>query len=217
MQGLLLTKYFLIYRQFLAYLTLGVVASIGSVIFDLENARFMVVQLLLILSIVAPVELLKKEHLSGFNIYTLTLPVTRQMIVRSQYILFVLSALIGVVIIFLLSLWVSTFNDTFMLNQMLPTIIRSLSLVLIVGSLVYPLNYILGYERVEGAIFVAGFVALTIPAYIVSSAIEFKEIYLSFLPIETNTLMIILYILMALASLSVSYVMTQQIFQKKEY
>lgn len=217
MSGLLLTKYFLCYRNYFTYMAVVLIVSLGLFISDFEGARGIIVRLFILISILSPLGIFEKENSSGFDTYAMTLPVKRRTIINSQFLFFVICVVTGLVILTATSVVLSYFNSAYDISTLPLPIMGTLSLAMLSGAISYPLLYQFGYDKSEGIIVGAVFFSMIVPPYIISYGFEFADKHLTSLNLEADSLGMMIYSGLGFGSLLGSYFLTQAFFKKKEY
>lgn len=95
-------------------------------------------------------EVLKHDAMSGWNKFEITLPVVRHKIIQSKYVtfllLFIISILLTFVLFFIAHLFIVPTFTTVFFNFLF----RGMGLILCGAALTYPLTYILGTEKSDG-------------------------------------------------------------------
>lgn len=147
MKGLLFTNLYLVHRSIFVYTLIG----IGLTAFYLKltggaYAVFSAITLCIVITI--PVwEILKVEAQSGYNKYSLTLPVSRKNIIQSYYLVYFLVVVIGVILFVGILYIYGLFSKVSIELSLFQTIAFTILSMLTLGGIIFPLIFILGEEK----------------------------------------------------------------------
>lgn len=157
-------------------------------------------------------EVLKHDAISGWQRFEITLPATRQKIIQSKYMTFLLLFMFCMLFISGLFLLVHCVLFPVFSMVFVNFFLRGAGLILCVAALVFPLTYKLGSEKsdtimMSGTGFSLGmyFAVLFLLQLTIGSPKHFDEIF-------SVTFLIIAFVLFI-----ISYVVSIQLYKKKEF
>jgi len=147
----------MVYRNMMLYIIGGIALCAIALVYvkDWEipvvglNVEYTVPSFLLLVSVLPAFDVLKIAHKSGYDKYVPTLPIRRETIVRSQYLFFAFAAILGVLVTIGAILVFSQFSwMSFSLGEY-EDLMSIFTILILTGSLVFPLIYLFGSERVD--------------------------------------------------------------------
>ena len=213
MKGLLLNQYYAVEKSFWWYMPLSLIAALVFVYF--ENRVFQWAAVLFPLAFMASVaiEVLKHEAKSGWSKFVLTLPVKRDRVVQSHYLFFILISSVGLAILgiqFIVSEYLLgiTLGPGHVYN-----IMNGLGIVFTLGFITYPLTYILGTEKAETILMIG--VGAGIGLYFLSSFLY--NLLFSGVQGNVDLLFSLSFMLMTLILFIISYIVSIQVYKRKEF
>ncbi|WYP26425.1 ABC-2 transporter permease [Alkalihalobacillus sp. FSL W8-0930] len=219
MKGLMLNQWYSVNKSFWGYLVLSVVIM-GVLLIAQQDMLLTVATFIPIIFMVTPAfEVLKNETMSGWNKFVLALPLKRSQIVRSHFLFFVMLMFVGIIIsvgVFVVAEFIS---EGIWTNAVTNSILNGIGLALILGLVAYPLTYHLGTEKSDMVLMLSVLVA--IGSYFLGSFI-FNWVFNNYTiaPLQNLDLDFLFSAAFALVSFVLfflSYVITNQIYRKKEF
>lgn len=87
------------------------------------------------------------DEYSKWNLYALSLPISRQQLVKSKYIVSYLLLIVGAILSFLTTLVISLFKETFNLFELTSSTFACFSVMAVMLMILLPLIYKFGVER----------------------------------------------------------------------
>ena len=158
------------------------------------------------------------DDYSKWNMYALSLPITKKQLVLSKYILGISFIIFGGVFSFILTSLLSLFKGSFILGDLVASIIGSTGIVILMILILLPLIFKYGVER-SRIMLLAIFAIPTVLILIIS-----KVLALTGIPFpseeQLNALLPVICIiatLILIAGSYVSYMTSVKIVTKKEY
>ena len=183
-----------------------------------DNPYFFV-SLLSVMLAITPVSLYAYDEMAKWDVYALTMPLSREKIVRARYMTMLLLALIGAVIGSFLTILVSLFTKQDISMEGFSSIGYGSSVIIMILSISIPFIIKFGVERAR-VIFVALYIlpfmigllikkqmdkgGMEIPAWLIEAISFFKENVLIILPLAV------------LLVLLISYYISVSIYRKKD-
>ncbi|MFK3936870.1 ABC-2 transporter permease [Alkalihalobacillus sp. NPDC078783] len=219
MKGLMLNQWYSVNKSFWGYLVLSVVIM-GVLLIAQQDMLLTVATFIPIIFMVTPAfEVLKNETMSGWNKFVLALPLKRSQIVRSHFLFFMMLMFVGIIIsvgVFVVAEFIS---EGIWTNAVTNSILNGIGLALILGLVAYPLTYHLGTEKSDMVLMLSVLVA--IGSYFLGSFI-FNWVFNNYTiaPLQNVDLDFLFSAAFALVSFVLfflSYVITNQIYRKKEF
>jgi|SRR5690625_1651953 len=212
MKGLLLNNLYSIEKS---TKTSMILASVAVIILVMTQHNIAIKAALFLPFLLVPVhafEVLKYDALSGWNKFEITLPVTRKQIVRSKYstflLLFMCSLMMIVFIFFAVDQFIYPVIDQVFFNFLF----RGMGIILCLAASTFMLTYKLGTEKSDSIMisstgFTFGvFFGLSILLEFVLGTIQHIDEVFS-----------VIFFIIASISLLVSYILSIQIYIKKEF
>ncbi|GAA0497613.1 hypothetical protein GCM10008986_25770 [Salinibacillus aidingensis] len=170
--------------------------------------------LLIILLMAMPsLEVIKTESKSDYDKFVLTLPITRSNVVQSHYTFYFCIVIIGAVLSYCIFYVYNNMTET-PTDSLFNIVAMGLFVVLVAGSIVYPLLYIFGANKSDAIVLgggIAGFFARFGFGYIVA------DLPLSSLKLDLSITIPILFITVGIILYIFSYFIALVIYQKKEF
>lgn len=158
------------------------------------------------------------DDYSKWNMYALSLPITKKQLVLSKYILGISFIIFGGVFSFILTSLLSLFKGSFILGDLVASIIGSTGIMILMILILLPLIFKYGVER-SRIMLLAIFAIPTVLILIIS-----KVLALTGIPFpseeQLNALLPVICIiatLILIAGIYVSYMTSVKIVTKKEY
>ena len=158
------------------------------------------------------------DDYSKWNMYALSLPITKKQLVLSKYILGISFIIFGGVFSFILTSLLSLFKGSFILGDLVASIIGSTGIMILMILILLPLIFKYGVER-SRIMLLAIFAIPTVLILIIS-----KVLALTGIPFpseeQLNALLPVICIiatLILIAGIYVSYMTSVKIITKKEY
>lgn len=158
------------------------------------------------------------DDYSKWNMYALSLPITKKQLVLSKYILGISFIIFGGVFSFILTSLLSLFKGSFILGDLIASIIGSTGIMILMILILLPLIFKYGVER-SRIMLLAIFAIPTVLILIIS-----KVLALTGIPFpseeQLNALLPVICIiatLILIAGIYVSYMTSVKIITKKEY
>ena len=158
------------------------------------------------------------DDYSKWNMYALSLPITKKQLVLSKYILGISFIIFGGVFSFILTSLLSLFKGSFILGDLIASIIGSTGIMILMILILLPLIFKYGVER-SRIMLLAIFAIPTVLILIIS-----KVLALTGIPFpseeQLNALLPVICIiatLILIAGSYVSYMISVKIVTKKEY
>ncbi|MDB8553629.1 ABC-2 transporter permease [Turicibacter sanguinis] len=158
------------------------------------------------------------DDYSKWNMYALSLPITKKQLVLSKYILGISFIIFGGVFSFILTSLLSLFKESFILGDLVASIIGSTGIMILMILILLPLIFKYGVER-SRIMLLAIFAIPTVLILIIS-----KVLALTGIPFpseeQLNALLPVICIiatLILIAGSYVSYMTSVKIVTKKEY
>ncbi|MBE9908971.1 ABC-2 transporter permease [Enterococcus casseliflavus] len=216
MKGLLLTKFFLVYRSFFGYLFISMLISLLLIFLQVEKAAQFSIMIIILLSSMPSLEVIKQEGISNFNIYTFTLPVSRSSMVKSNYVFYLFSVLIGICISFLVYIISIRIDDRLIITNILFTYSSIFLVVMIAGSVVYPLLYFLGHEKSDGIVIGGAFAGLAM-LFAVQVIMGELSSYIASSTFDQSIYTLGIFGVISILLYCSSYFVSKLIFIKKDY
>ncbi|MBM9448529.1 hypothetical protein BUY18_11150 [Staphylococcus cohnii] len=218
MKGLLLNQYYSVNKSILLYFIVGIIISTFLLVLAIPYTKMIATLLTIVLIVTPALEVLKREANSGWNTYIMVLPFTRKNIVASHYIFYLILALLG----FLTSicvLLISIILGSYKLDA--PTIamvLNCLSVILFLGTVVYPLTYFLGSSRADGIIIISSLVIVAVYNLVALIYIYlFQPIFTKiFSNLDQDILFAVLYLIMNVFLYYLSFLISKKIHFSKE-
>lgn len=212
MSGLILNNIYSVRKSTKTSLLL---ASIAVIILVLTKETFALRAALFLPFLLIPVqafEVLKQDAMSGWNRFEITLPVTRQQIVGSKYITFILLFIISLLLIITIFLATHIFLYPVIDLLVFNFILRGMGIILLLAASTYPLTYKLGTEKSD--IITIGSMGFTFAIFFGLSIL--LEIKLGSVP-NIDEFFSIIFIIIAIILFIISYVVSVFIYTKKEF
>lgn len=158
------------------------------------------------------IEVLKHEAKSGWSKFVLTLPVKRERVVQSHYLFFLLVSGVGLVILgiqFMISNGLGmTLGPGYIYNVM-----NAVGIVFTLGFVTYPLTYMLGTEKAEAILMIG--VGAGIGLYFLSALLY--NLMFSGWQGNSDLLFSLSFMLMTLILFIISYIVSIQVYKRKEF
>ncbi len=154
------------------------------------------------------------DEFNNWNAYSITLPGGRKNAINGKYVGGILLILVSTILGFMISIGLAVYNDIFNLEETLFSLLAVLSSMIIVISITYPLIYKLGLEkgRIAMMIIIFGGVGiLSVLGKIIG--IDNLNSILSFV-IDWDY---IVFPVLTIVSLVISYFISIKIYLKKEF
>ncbi|MGP4074718.1 ABC-2 transporter permease [Halobacillus sp. K22] len=217
MKGLLLNQYYTVEKTIINYIPLALLLTTILIFFDNSKVQRLAAFLPIILMASSSLEVLKREAKSGWNQYVLTLPVKRQNVVQSHYIFFILLTITGLLIAcigYALALFIGGQPPGNAYGHSLMSII---GITFTMGFTAYPLTYALGTEKAE---LVAGISAgAGLGLYFLSASLfEFLIMPIqAFQGFNSDLLFSLSFMVITLLLFVLSYMISIQIYKRKEF
>ncbi len=156
---------------------------------------------------------LSYDHAGKWDRFALTMPVTRKMLVRSKYILFLIMLLFGMLIGAVFSAAGLLFRQDFDIMEIMVEIMAVAVAALWFGIILLPLIYKFGVERAR--LFLLLLFALLGGGMMAFVSIAKNAPLPSFTP-QQSALIIGIFLAASIAAYAVSYLVSVKIYQKKE-
>ncbi|HCU3057521.1 TPA: ABC-2 transporter permease, partial [Clostridioides difficile] len=153
------------------------------------------------------------DDLNKWDSYVLTMPINRNDIVLSKYLTMLIFSFIGVLVSLIVSVTIGYFKNTLILNETLLINALILSISVCFGSLILPLIYKFGTERVR-LLMILCFLVPTLALLVFKSILENISSPIS-IEIILNTLVYSLPFV-AILLFVISYFISSKIYSKKE-
>ncbi|GAB3044380.1 ABC-2 transporter permease [Virgibacillus ainsalahensis] len=217
MKGLLLNQYYSVEKTIWTYVPLGLILATVLIFFDNPVIQRLAAFLPVIFMASSALEVLKHESKSGWNKYVLTLPVKRSRVVQSHYLFFSVLALTGLLIAciaFVLAQFV--FGQTPSAGYIY-SVMNILGMTCTMGFVAYPLTYLLGTEKAEVvamAGMIAGLGVFFLSAFVYDLFITPLDVLQG---LNQDLLFSASFLIINFILLVVSYVISIQIYKRKEF
>ncbi|MCI9625882.1 MAG: ABC-2 transporter permease [Clostridia bacterium] len=156
---------------------------------------------------------LSYDHAGKWDRFALTMPVTRKMLVRSKYILFLIMLLFGMLIGAVFSAAGLLFRQDFDIMEIMVEIMAVAVAALWFGIILLPLIYKFGVERAR--LFLLLLFALLGGGMMAFVSIAKNAPLPAFTP-QQSALIIGIFLASSIAAYAVSYLVSVKIYQKKE-
>ncbi|PTJ87919.1 ABC-2 transporter permease, partial [Staphylococcus simulans] len=166
MKGLLLNSYYLTYKSMYGYLLLSILVSTIVILFADDKGERFALMVILLLASLPSLEMIKKEKISNYDKYLLTLPIKRECIVMNHYIYYILTILLGLIISF--AYWVVytiLFGDQTVLSYF-SSIGSIIFIVFIAGAITFPSLYLMGHTKSDVIIISSGMIGLLLNVFL---------------------------------------------------
>lgn len=212
MKGLIFNNLYSVEKSIKSSTLLATAIVIGLILAQNPTALRVAIFLPFLLIPVHAFEVLKHDAMSGWSKFEITLPVSRQKIVSSKYMTFLLLFFLSAFIIFAPFLLTHIFIYPTINEIFFNFLLRGAGLILCIAALTYPLTYILGTEKADfitmmGVGFSFGiFFGIYALLQVVMGAVEgFDQIFsMTFISVSILLLLI-------------SYVVSSVIYRRKEF
>ncbi|WP_281197587.1 ABC-2 transporter permease [Staphylococcus felis] len=219
MKGLLLNQYYSVKKSMLIYSIAGVLIASFLLFLSIPYTR-MIGTLIVMLFLVTPsMEFLKREAISGWDEFTIALPISRKKVIQSHYyfylILLTTATLISTTIVVISRLTTSSEHLNVSTFAM---IINCISIVIVLGVFVFPMTYYMGSSRADAIILSASFISVLLYqgiALLYAATLQIVSESL-FPKINQDIIFSIFYLLFSLILLYLSYVFSKKIYESKE-
>lgn len=216
MLGLLATKFLLVYRSFLGYLALSLIVSIFFYMQNNQTGGIMAILITTVFVSIIPIELMKKETKSHFNIFVLTLPIKRQTIMMSHFTFYFGIIMLGIGCATLFYHLMVSIDSQYEI-VMISTIISSAFLyALATGAGIYFFTTILGNEQSE-AIVIGSAILGGGSYFLVNKGIGWLSEHTTMIDFSQSTPTILINCFVGLLLFGVSYVISSHLFTKKDF
>ncbi|MEK4563322.1 ABC-2 transporter permease [Alkalihalobacillus sp. FSL R5-0424] len=203
-----MNQYYAVEKSFWSHILIGLVAATGLMLFSDPRLQRLAGFLPLLLLSTSAFEVLKHEAKSGWNKYVLTLPLKRDRIVQSHYLFFITLITIGLVISVI----------AFYLAQMffgseapgyIYAVLNIAGIAFTMGFVIYPLTYLMGTEKAEVIAMIGA--GAGIGLFFLSALIY------DFLPLDEDWLFSLSFMLITLVLFIISYIVSIQVYKRKEF
>lgn len=156
---------------------------------------------------------LSYDHAGKWDRFALTMPITRKMLVRSKYILFLIMLLFGMLIGVIFSAAGILFGKNFDVMEIMVEIMAVAVAALWLGAVLLPLIYRFGVERAR--LFLMLLFVLLGSGIMIFVSIAKKASLPNFTP-QQLALIIGVFLASSIAAYALSYLISVKIYQKKE-
>lgn len=156
---------------------------------------------------------LSYDHAGKWNRFALTMPITRKMLVRSKYILFLIMLLFGMLVGVIFSLTSMLFHRNFDVIETGLEMGAVAATALWSGTLLLPLIYRFGVERAR--LFLLLLFALFGGGIMASVSIAKNSSFPTFTP-QQLTLFTGIFLIVSIVCYAISYCISVKIYQRKE-
>lgn len=217
MKGLLLNQYYSVEKSLWGYVPLALLIATVLVFFEHPVIQRLAAFAPILLMSMAALEVLKHEAKSGWNKFVLTLPVKRERIVQSHYLFFSMLALTGFLITCVAYLVAEFAFGMTPSPGYFYSVLDILGITLTLGILTYPLTYMLGTEKAELITYIgtgAGIGSFFLSAFLYQIFIQDLELVQG---LNLDLLFSLSYLLMTFLLFIISYVVSIQLYKKKEF
>lgn len=177
-----------------------------------------IIAMLVILLVTMPaLEVIKHEAKSGYDKFVLTMPITRSNIVQSHYFFYILIAIIGSLLSFVIFSVYSLISDT-PINSILRIISFGVFIVLFAGAVVYPLLYIFGPEKSD-SIVIGGAIGGLFATFGLQGVVGYivEQLSLTNLNVDPSLYISLIYTILGVIVYILSYFVSVFIYRKKEF
>ncbi|WP_026688906.1 ABC-2 transporter permease [Alteribacter aurantiacus] len=217
MSALLLTNYYLVYRSFFAYAGLALLLSMLLFYFGNDSMLSMVALLVILLVSMPGLEVIKHEGKSGYDKYVLTLPVSRNQIVKSHYFFYFIVVVLGSGLSYGVFLVYNVVSST-PVDAIFTTVALGIFIVLFIGAVAYPLLYMLGAEKSD-AILLGGAMGGLIVTFGLRNTVGYiaEQPLISNLNIDPTLTMAIAYTVLGVMIYILSFFIATFIYNRKEF
>lgn len=208
MKGLIRNNLYSASSGYKLMVLLAVLSGVAGIV--LENGIFVTCYgiVVLILFPINTFSTVQVDTYANWSKYEISLPVRRRDIILSKYICYILFQVIGIILIQSYLWFFSKVYPNFGVREMLPLFYMGIGLSLGTAAIFYPLIYTLGIDKSELLISVS----LIIMCLIMAAA----TFLLEKIGVEYELSMKV-FQGVAIVLLLLSYLITNQIYQKKEY
>lgn len=154
------------------------------------------------------------DDFNNWNAYAVTLPDGRRNVVRGKYLASLLFMLLTAVVAIILSSSIHIYKGTLLLEEIFLSLISSVTAMVIVLSIMYPIIFKFGIEKgriivftviVAGAFLIGGIGEIISPNFMKSITTFLDNYYYFVLPLFT------------IVSIGISYFVSTKIYLKKEF
>lgn len=208
MKGLLLNQYYAVEKSFWWHVLIGLVAATCLMLFSNPMLQRLAGFLPLLLLSTSAFEVLKHEAKSGWNKYVLTLPIKRDRVVQSHYLFFITLVFIGL-IISTLAYYMAQLLFGIESSGYVYAVLNIAGIAFTMGFVIYPLTYLMGTEKAEVVAMIGA--GAGIGLFFLSALIY------DFLPINEDWLFSISFMLMTFILFIISYIVSIQVYKRKEF
>lgn len=152
------------------------------------------------------------DDYNNWDAYAVTLPNGRKNVVKSKYIASITLTVFATLITYILSVIIGAINGNLDLSNMTSLILSGLFSVVLIQAIMYPLIFKFGAEKGRIWLFVGVFLSVTIISII------FKNISIpaSIITFFSNYYVILLLSFIVVA-MTISYIVSKNIYSKKEF
>ncbi len=144
MKGLLLKDFYIVKDSLLALLLVYITVSVGMS-FLVSPWVFIIIAAVMLSMMSAST--ITSDKTSQWDKFAVTLPVKKEQVVSSKYMMYAVLCLTGMVIGVILSSCIALFKGEFHFGEMLPYILVGLMVCLVSASVSIPLNFIFKEEK----------------------------------------------------------------------
>lgn len=166
MRGLFLSNFYSAIENIKLFMVIVVVVGIGVLVTGNPTVQELFVYITITLLSVNAVASSRKDAISNWNKFEMTIPVSKKEIVKCKYLSYAFWVLIGT--IFTLIITVATMllhgNDNLLygMSNFYSMFSLGIGLSLLAGSIFYPLSYLVGVDKSETILIISILIAIGI-------------------------------------------------------
>lgn len=210
MKGLILNNFYSVKKSVKSSSLLTVVAVVLLLLTNQSAALKLAAFLPFVLIPVHAFEVLKYDAMSGWNKYELVLPVTRERIVESKYLTFILLIILSFLLVFSIAFSIHMLMFPTIHSIFINYLLRGMGLIICIASFIYPLTYKLGTEKSDSIMM--GSVVFSLGMFFV---IDFM---LEMIDVEGfDEKFSSIFFIVSILFLIISYVVSINIYKNKEF
>lgn len=212
MKGLLLNEFYSAVGNIKLFLFIALAAAISLIVTGSPTAQELFVYITITALSVNAVVSFRKDAVSKWDKYEITMPVQRKDIVRSKYLSYLFWLLFGTLLALTVTILAAIIHKTAAClpgTGALPSMFNlGIGISLLTGALFYPLSYRFGIDKSETILIIS-----------IISAILLSIVTLNILNryIPSFSTRMSVFILLYSASFAISYKTTLLLYQKKEF
>lgn len=189
---------------FVVYLIMGLFMEDG---FDISF-------LLPFLSVMLFISTFSYDEFNNWHAYAVTLPNGRKNVVKGKYVASIIVVLIISILAIISTIGISIYKNTFILEDMLATLCGSITAIIFILSVMFPIIFKLGIEKGRLAVMVIVFGTVFLISLFgeMLNPVDMKEFF-SFI----ENWYYLVFPILIVASIGISYFISYKIYLKKEF